>query len=207
MSIVKRFRLVLCALFLGVASVLPAVAQERSPERAPENYILRPKDSISITIFNEGDLSTAQMLDSDGKVILPLVGPIRLAGMTTRQAERAVAQLYIEEEILVSPHVTVRLTAYAELQFYIFGEVRSPGVKTFPVGTTSLDILQVISMAGSFTELARPNNVRVTRVAEDGTETTFTIDAERLMRGTASEAASKVRILPEDRIFVPQRFL
>lgn len=181
-----------------------ARAEEASGEAlsVPDNYVLRAKDSVQVIVFGEGDLSFAQAIDSEGKVILPLAGPLKIKGLTLREAERAVRDTFVSEEILVSPHISLRVTGYSPRQFYIFGEVSQPGVKNMPLDSASLDILQALSMAGSFTDLARRNNVRVTRTREDGSERSFTVDVDRLMRGSGD---NEVRIFPDDRIFVPAR--
>ena len=179
-----------------------ALAQPESGLVVPDNYKLRPGDSVQVMVYGEPDLSFAQNIDASGRVMLPLAGSLRLEGRTTREAEEILRLAYIEGEILIAPHVSLQVTGYSPRQFYIFGEVNAPGVKAFPLDATSLDILQVLSMAGSFTDLARRNRVRITRVESDGNESSIVVDAEKLMTGSGD---TTVRIFPNDRIFVPQR--
>lgn len=197
--------LAICLPLLSVG--LAVFASEESPESyaVSDNYVLQPRDSVTVLVFGESELSTTQMIDSDGRIIMPLVGEIRLKGLTPRQAERHIGERFKQEQILVNPHITLRLAGFAERQFYIFGEVRSPGVKNFPLDATSLDILQALTMAGSFTEMARPQRVRVTRTGRDGTEENIIVNVERLMRGEGESSEDNIRIFPDDRIFVPQR--
>ncbi|MCC5805505.1 MAG: polysaccharide export protein [Opitutales bacterium] len=203
MKLQRKISAALVAVLLLLTVSLGAEETPGASLAVPDNYKLRAKDSVQVIVFGEGDLSFAQAIDSDGKVMIPLAGPLRLEGLTLREAERALRETFINEQILVSPHISVRVTGYSPRQFYIFGEVTNPGVKDFPLDATSLDVLQALSLAGSFTDLARRGNVRVTRTQPDGSEENFTVDVDRLMRGRGE---TEVRIFPDDRIFVPTRF-
>ncbi len=208
MDSVRLTLLVLACFFCGASASAQEGAEAEAltqPEAAlavPDNYKLRPGDSIQVLVYGEPDLSFGQHIDTSGRVMLPLAGPLTLEGRTTREAEAALRAAYIEAEILIAPHVSLQVTGYSPRQFYIFGEVHAPGVKAFPLDATSLDILQVLSMAGSFTDLARRNRVRITRVEADGNENTLVVDVDKLMTGSGD---TTIRIFPNDRIFVPQR--
>lgn len=173
-------------------------------------YAIQAKDTIEVRVFEEPDLSFQQRVDSDGQIVVPLLGKLTVGEMTVREAESYIERRYIEEQILLDPQVTVDIVSYSIKQYYVFGEVRAPGMKTFPPETTSLDIIQVISLAGDFTEFARRSAVEIKRVGENGEEATIEVDVEDIIEGKASlaeEAREKYRIYPNDIVFVPERFM
>ncbi len=187
---------------------LPAARAQSADTRteSADTYRLRAGDVVRITVFNEPDLTVEGKLDPDGVVIVPLLGRTTLAGLTAREAEARLEHLFITEDYLIHPQVTVTVVQYAQQVFYIFGEVRSPGAKVFPPGRQSLDILEAITLAGDLTQYAKRNEVILRRpVRGTGTEERIVIDLERLIRGGRGAGGASVEVLPEDILFIPQR--
>jgi polysaccharide export outer membrane protein len=198
---------ILLLLILSLTGFLPVVtAQEAELDAVKEFYRLREGDAIRLSVFNEPDLTADQKIDPDGAVILPLLGRIELGGMTLREAETFVEKTYIDEDYLIQPQVTIRVTQHAEQVFYIFGEVNQPGSKVFPPGKTSLDILEAITMAGDLSQYAKRNEIVLRRTSsETGEEEKITIDLESIIRGSRRGGQNLLEVLPDDIIFVPER--
>ena len=195
--------LLLAILGWMVASALSAQENGTSPD---QNYELRTGDVVRITVFNEPDLSVEQKLDPDGVMIVPLLGRVSLTGVTARDAETKLEQLFISEEYLISPQVTVTVTDYAEQVFYIHGEVRQPGAKIFPQGRQSLDILEAITLAGDLTQYAKRGEIIIRRPLRDSNiERKITVDLDSLLKGNNNANEELVNIYPDDRIYVPER--
>lgn len=75
-----------------VPAVLLAVILLAAPLRAePPAYRLGPGDAVRLTVFGEEDLSGAFTVDGSGRVALPLIGELRLGGLSVPEAEQAVA--------------------------------------------------------------------------------------------------------------------
>ena len=170
-------------------------------------YRMQSGDTVQITVFNEPDLNVNQKLDPDGVVIIPLLGRTALAGMTLREAETKLEQLFISEEYLITPQVTVTIASYADQVFYIFGEVNQPGAKTFPEGKQSLDILEAITMAGDLSQYAKRSEIVIRRpIKGENREEKIMVNLENILRGSGSSSTTElIRIYPEDIIFVPER--
>ena len=86
-------------LALGVA-VLPvgAMATEQFVSTLQEDtYIIGPGDVLDLKLFDAKELSGALEVLSDGSVPLPLVGSVRLSGLTLQQATLWVQQLMSKE--------------------------------------------------------------------------------------------------------------
>lgn len=194
------------ALLFMMSSSMALVAEDSGSVNKEETYRLRAGDLVSIIVFDEPDLNVQGKLDPDGVIIVPLLGRTSLKGSTLRDAEAQLEKAFIDEEYLIQPQVTISVTQYAERVFYIFGEVASPGAKTFPPGRQSLDILEAISMAGDFSQYAKKSEVTLRRpIKGTSSEEKFVLDLEKLMRGNRKGEQESMSILPDDIIYVPER--
>jgi polysaccharide export outer membrane protein len=150
---------------------------------APAGYQLSANDGIGVEVFGEDDLKTAARLDSQGNVSLPLIGSVRLGGMTLAQATTRVTELYARD-YLVSPRVKVSLMGYARRRFTVLGQVNHPG--SFEMPETSpggIDLMEAIAMAGGYTRIAAPERTSVRRHLANGGEQIMRVNAKRVERG------------------------
>jgi len=196
--------------FLAAFSLLaipPAVvAQEEASDTATsEFYRLSIRDQIVLTVYGEPDLTAEERIDGRGQIRVPLLGTMRIAGMTVRQAEELIQKSYIDNRLLRQPMVTLRVSDYAAKEVAVFGAVVSPGKLAFPIEASSLDIVDVIAAMGGFTGIAKSNAVKVTRGA-GGQGNEFTVDVESMITDRRRKKNSTdVKILPGDVIWVPER--
>ncbi len=128
---------------------------------------------------------------TDGKVDLPLIGRVELAGKTTTEAEEYLRNLLTE--YLQKPVVNVRLVNFTVT---VLGEVNNPGV--FQVPTASATIFEAIGLAGDMTIYGQRDNVLLIR--NSGPEKTYS----RLNLGNSAIMASGgFHIQNNDVIYVP----
>jgi len=80
---------------------------------------------------------------------------------------------------------------------YVSGQVRTPGVYRLRTETT---ILQIIPMAGGFTDWAKQKKILVIR-KENGKEKRFTVDYKKAMKG--DDPTSNVILKSGDTVIVP----
>src|SRR5215210_2983012 len=100
-----------CAVSTVVLLVIStaAHAQQAAPpaeRKAANNYVLSPNDLVEIRVFQEEDLRTAARISKDGTINFPLIGVVRIAGMTMQDAAKAVRDL-LEKDYLVNPQVSL----------------------------------------------------------------------------------------------------
>lgn len=183
------------------ATPMPSVAD------TDPSYRLTVGDSIAVNVYGESDMSASQRLDSNGKLRLPMIGEIKLADLSVREAEEALEKLYIERELLKRPLVTLVVSNYALREVSVLGAVRSPGNFQFPKETVSLDIADLITRLGGFTPTAKSDAVSVIRRKPDGKEEVTTVDVERMISGRRRGDSSRrdFAVYPGDRIWVPER--
>lgn len=176
----------------------PASNQPSAPaiSSAANDYILTSSDTLEMSIFREPDLTTRSRVASDGTVQLPLIGDIKVAGMTVRSAREIIRKRY-DADYLVDPQVYLNVINYAQRKFTILGQVTKPGTYEFP-GGDSLSLLQAVGMAGGFTRTADRGKVIVKRPAKGGAEETLKLNAKKM----AAEGKGVFNIAPGDVITV-----
>jgi polysaccharide export outer membrane protein len=165
---------------------------------APAGYQLSANDGIGVEVFGEEDLKTMARLDSEGNVSLPLIGSLRLSGMTLAQATTRVTELYARD-YLVNPRVKVTLMGYARRRFTVLGQVNHPG--SFEMPETSpggIDLMEAIAMAGGYTRIAAPERTSVRRHLANGGDQIMRVNAKRVERGQVAN----FRVLDGDSITV-----
>ena len=171
----------------------PASAPGAAPISAPNNYQLSANDQIAVEVFGEDDLRTTARLNTDGNVSLPLLGSVRLAGLTLGQATSRLTELY-GRDYLVNPRLNVTLVGYARRRFTVLGQVGHPGSFEMPEGSPGgIELLEAIAIAGGYTRIAAPERISVRRG-----ERIFRVDAKRL----AKREGEGFRVEPGDTITV-----
>ena len=141
-------------------------------------YQLGAGDVISIRVFGEPDLTFERIRLSDAATVpYPLLGEVRAKGRTPVELESVISE-GLRDGYLVSPRVTVNVTEYRD--FYVNGEVSSPGGYSFQPGMT---VRKAVSLAGGKTDRASTNKMFVTREGDaDGEERRVELD-DPLMPG------------------------
>ncbi|MCI0429378.1 MAG: polysaccharide export protein [Rhodospirillales bacterium] len=162
------------------------VSPQVSPAGDPLGYTLGTGDRVRVTVFGEPDLSGEFEVDATGKISLPLIGDVRIAGLQMRDAEKAIANS-LAQGYLANPRVNVEVLNYRP--FYIIGEVNAPGSYPYVNG---MSVLTAVALAGGYTYRARQDRVVITRAADP---------QRREVR-----AAPETPVLPGDIIRVPERF-
>ncbi len=164
------------------ASPTPAPAASVSTVAAPAGYVLSTDDQVAVEVFGEDDLHTVGRLNAEGNLSLPLLGSVKLAGLTLTQAAAHLTELY-GRDYLVNPKVNVSLVSYAKRRFTVLGQVNRPGSFEMPEDSPGgIDILEAIAMAGGYTRIAAPERISVRRHARDG-DRLIKVDAKRMARG------------------------
>lgn len=102
----------------------------RYPEgRGSESdYRVGGNDVLSITVYEEKDLSKeAVRVSGKGYISFPLVGTLKVSGLTTTEIERVISDKLAEQQYLLNAHVSVMVTEYNSEHFFVLGAVDSPG--------------------------------------------------------------------------------
>jgi len=177
------------ALFAAVCLfVIAGSSASAQVANAIPQYQLGSGDRLSVVFFGKhvGDLSGEYEIDGTGLIPMPLVGSLRVQGMTVAEAEATIKAAY-QPEYVKNPRISIQVLNYRP--FYIMGQVNSPGSYPYVNG---ISVLEAVVIAGGFTKRAKESKMQIIR----GT------DKSR----TKQDATPETVILPGDVIEVPQRY-
>jgi polysaccharide export outer membrane protein len=167
-------------------------------------YRLYPRDVVTFSVHGETGLATQLRISGNGNINVPLLGDVRVSGLTLAEAELKIQATYISEQIFVRPQITLQFLEYSKKEISVLGQFARQGKVEFPAESTSIGIVQAISAAGGFTRIARADSVRVTRKdPATGEEKYFTVNVERMISGKNTDEVFLV--YPGDTLFVPER--
>ncbi len=194
---------ILFILFMGFSLAFSQTEQEiLSKKQAQaemgvdsERYVIGAEDILYIHVWREEALSRTVPVRMDGFISLPLIHEIKAAGLTPLQLKEELTRRL--KEFIENPNVSVIVMEANSFKVYVSGQVRNPGVYRLRSETT---ILQIIPMAGGFTDWANPKKILVIR-KEDGKEKRFVINYKSLMKGENLE--SNLILKAGDTIIVP----
>jgi len=141
-------------LLLVVAGAIGISSAQMQPANLPPHKI-RPNDLVSVSIYGEPDLTRTVRVGSDGAIRLPLLEQkIKADGFMPEELEKAIAEAFRSEQILVKPFVTVTVAEYHTLlPVSVAGAVRTP-VTFEPIDKVT--VLEAITRAGGLTPEAGP---------------------------------------------------
>ena len=140
-----------------------------------ENYIVSPNDHLEIEVYtNKGeelidpnnalrnDLPSGAeisppvyLVQPDGTAELPIIGSVKLGGMTLMQVNSFLADKY--REYYKDPFVQ---TKYLNKRVIVLGAVES---KVIPLENDGMNLLEVLALAGGIGKDAKGDNIRLIR--------------------------------------------
>jgi polysaccharide export outer membrane protein len=173
-----------CLFLLITAWHVPVLkAQETDP-------LLKPNDTISLQVFDEKELDTSTRILKSGEVVFPLIGTVKIGGLTVSKANELVRELYAKD-YLVDPKVTLTITQYSEDFISVIGAVRTAG--QFPMPPDGkFDLAAALASAGGLSPEANPE--RITVVNPDG--------QSKVYSATATRNGTGINLQPGDRVIV-----
>jgi len=124
----------------------PALAQPQGASVTPQEYRLGAGDVIRVSVFQNPDLTLESRLTEAGVVSYPLLGTLRLGGLSVTAAERLIADGLRNGNFVKSPQVTVVVLQVRGNQVSVLGQVNRPG--RYPLELADTRLTDVLAMAG-----------------------------------------------------------
>ena len=174
--------------------VTSALAQVRSSQ----SYVLQPGDLVDIRVYMEDNMDRVLRISGNGTVTFPLVGNIKIAGLSLEQAEQNLANRLTE--YLRQPQVSMLVKEYGNKTVYVLGQVSKPGSIQIPP-EKQLTVLEAITSVGGFTDVANASKVRVLRL-ENGKQKNIDVDVTQITK--QGNKSLDIALQPGDVVFVPQ---
>lgn len=165
---------------------------------ADDVYRLGPGDQLRIDVWGRPELSGEQVVGPDGRVTLPIAGPVRLADLSAEQASAAVTRAVASAYVGASATVSIR--QYMANRVLVLGRVSNPGVLQFE---TPPRILDVITRAGGLPVGGiGADKAALTRCAVfRGRDQVVWIDLKSVLTGR--NLALNIRLKRDDIVYVP----
>jgi polysaccharide export outer membrane protein len=142
------------------------------------DYRLQPADVVSVVVYREPELSISQVeVDSQGRVPMPLLGPVAAVGSTTDELAELIRQRLLQ--YLNEPRVTVYVASAVSQRVVVDGSVMQPGIYEFRGRTT---LLGAVSLARGPTNVAKLDEVAIFR-RQNGKLLAAKFDIRAIRRG------------------------
>ncbi|MES2673450.1 MAG: polysaccharide biosynthesis/export family protein [Pseudomonadota bacterium] len=187
----NSFRLLLLSSPLWLL-LLPHVAN------AQTSYALGAGDEIRLTIYGQPELSTEGQINSDGAMEIPLLGGIKIAGLSTADAAKLITDRYQRGNFLKSAQVNMFVTKYRSQVVAILGKVNRPG-KLILEGATSLT--QAVAWAGGVSDAGSERLILIRNDA-NGRQERREYDLQKLLNREADNSPV-VWLKDGDTLYVP----
>ena len=134
--------------------------------------------NLPVTSYRIGSISSSSYsqqiscysVTSDGCIDFPVLGKVKVAGMTREQIAETIKQKLISDNLVKDPVITVE---FENLHFSVMGEVNNPG--QYSIDRDKITLLEALSKAGDLTIYGRRDNVLVMR-QQNGKKYTYRVD-------------------------------
>ncbi|MGO4514343.1 polysaccharide biosynthesis/export family protein [Terriglobus sp. 2YAB30_2] len=176
------------------APSVPKADPRATPAVATPQYTIGSGDVLNIQVWKEKDLSQTVVVRPDGKISLPLLGEVYVAGKEPSQLEDLIQTRL--QSMVVQPRVTVTVTEIHSRMVYITGEIARPGA--YPLNTP-ITVLQLIAQAGGLNQFASKKKIHVVRAG--GPASGIWMNYKSLIQG--SDTNHNLQLNPGDTVVIP----
>jgi polysaccharide export outer membrane protein len=138
----------LCRAAALVLALLPAAhAQDAQTE-----YRLGAGDSIRVSVFQNPNLTLETRVAEDATISYPMIGRVRIGGMTLSRAEQLIAKALDDGNFIKEPQVSILLLQIRSTQVSVLGLVNRAG--RYPLETSPTRVSEMLAIAGGVSAAA-----------------------------------------------------
>lgn len=154
---IKRSLLVMGVFLIFLLTVGNAIA-------ADPIYTIGPGDTLEISVWRDESLHRELTVPPDSVISFPLIGDIKVMGMTVSDLRRVITKKL--SDYVPDVTVTVILKSFGSLRAFVIGKVNKPGMYSINLET---NVMQVLSMAGGLNPYASESNIHILRQVKGST--------------------------------------
>ena len=183
----------------GCSGVAEAPLTAAKTQELASDYLIGPGDQIQVFVWRNPELTTSVRVRPDGKISVPLIEDLPIAGMTPTKAGRAIEEKlsnYVKDAIVTV--IMVDFVGPVERQIRVVGEASKPAAMPFRQGMTVMDVM---IQAGGLTQFAAGNRALVLRTV-DGKSESYKVRLDDLMKD--GDLSANVQLAPGDVLMIPQ---
>lgn len=152
--------LISCSFFITLSSLCYA------DESNEQQYTVGLGDVLDINVLGHDELKTIAPVTSDGSISFPYIGSINVKGLSLSDIEKEISKR-LSSSYIKYPVVSVTLTSYEAVNFFVYGEVKNPGKFILE---SNMTVLKAISTAGGITADGLYGKVKLRRKQKGGKE-------------------------------------
>jgi polysaccharide export outer membrane protein len=162
-----------------------------------KDYVIGEGDLLEVCVFETQDLKREGRVGARGYISLPLLGSVELQGLTTREAEVKIEELY-RAKYLQNPHVNIFVKEQVSGKITLLGAFKKTG--TFPY-LARLNLFEAMAVGEGLADTAG-KMVQVRRGSrESDRPSTYLIDLDEFAKGGGERL--NIEIKSGDVIYVP----
>ena len=176
--------------FFSEAAIRVVTDQKDIP--IPLKYVIGAGDEVKLLLWGRINAQYNLTVDRDGKITIPQIGPLFVAGMTFEEMSRQIIKRSSDQ--VVGTSVDISMGSLKTIPIFILGDVQRPGSYTIGSFATITDALL---LAGGPTEIGSMRHVQLKRKGK--LITTFDL-YDLLLKG---DKAKDMTLMEGDVVFVP----
>jgi len=186
----------------SVAEYLSLYPDANNPKA--QDYSVGGYDILDIMVYEEADLSRENIpVSADGYISFPLIGRVKVEGLSTSQIENLISKKLAEGQFLLDAHVAASVREYKSRQFMVLGSVQEPG--TYPLKARER-VLDAISRAGGVDFEQGGKQGMIIRTVDPETagerKLVIRIDLSGLLKG--GDQMSNLLLMDKDLLYIPK---
>ncbi|MEM7816985.1 MAG: polysaccharide biosynthesis/export family protein [Candidatus Aenigmatarchaeota archaeon] len=170
----------------------------KSSQQIKMQYIIGEEDVLYISVWQNEDLNQEIIVRPDGCASFPLIGDLKVAGLTIPELDELLTEKL--KEYIKRPEVSITLRKIGGSRVVLLGEVTWPGV--YNVSGTKT-VLELIGMAGDFTRDAVKSSVILIRGGFNNPKVRR-LNIANVLKGDLTD---NVVLESEDIVYVPKTFI
>ncbi len=161
-------------------------------------YKIETGDVLEILVVGEENLSRTVMVMRNGTISFPLIGEVKVVGLTTEEASRLISEKL--SKYFTHPLVSVILKSPSLPYVSVFGAVLRPGAVEYQRG---LKLTDYIALAGGPTQKANLKKVKVVIFRKEN-PVSFEVNVEEILK--KGDFVKNIELKPGDVVYVPEKF-
>jgi polysaccharide export outer membrane protein len=210
LTVLMSLSIALAAAFLQVSCVSPRAHVSQVPVkpeviqssmRFRKEYVLAPGDQMEVVVRRVPEVSHSVIIRPDGNISLPLLQDVAAAGLTPRELNEKLTNLFSQR--LTNPEVNVIPFQVRQSMVYVVGDIAASSGTAVPFRDAPT-AAQAIALASGLRRSAAARDVAIIRLSEDGY-----LRAIRVSSGIDGQpgpfmSMRTALLQPDDIIFVPE---
>ncbi|MFT5717138.1 MAG: polysaccharide export outer membrane protein [Oleiphilaceae bacterium] len=172
------------------------------PSDGSDLYVLGAGDLVEVSVFRIEDLNRTVRINGDGEMFLPLLGILKVKGLSLPVAEQLIADK-LSADYIQNAQVSLFVKEYRSQEVTVMGAVNKPDIYKI---TRSRGVVEMLSLAGGVSEQAA-DTIRVSSTVLDKetglpVKRNFVLSINGLL--SDREALAGIRLKGGDAVFVPE---